>query len=318
MGTPQITARQRRIGFTLVELLVVIGIIALLISILLPSLARARASAVSLDCQARLRTIGQSMFMYGAQYKGMLPMAVNPSMDDTVNPPVARNKTAVGLLSETLGTETWNVNPIFHDKDTIDPEQGAGSFVGDNPYARRVGPYTSHYTPNSRLIPMPASVAGDRYNGTPVGLTFAEAGTKQTAPRNLASIKNSAECAAWWDSSQIRQFAGTGSRRMYAAYPYSDGTGEWAWHGAAGGRFVNYQNVLNGYDASAMVISFNQDADALGTGQSQGGIRFRHMKNTVANILYADGHVGSHMFNVATGKTSMPLRELGANFVPPK
>src|SRR3954471_9103242 len=63
----------RRRGFTLVELLVVIGIIALLISILLPSLAKARRSANSIKCMANLRSIVQAMQIYAAQNNGSIP-----------------------------------------------------------------------------------------------------------------------------------------------------------------------------------------------------------------------------------------------------
>jgi len=64
---------RRKKGFTLVELLVVIGIIALLISILMPALSRVRDQANRVKCMSNLRGILQGIVMYSAENKQALP-----------------------------------------------------------------------------------------------------------------------------------------------------------------------------------------------------------------------------------------------------
>src|SRR5688500_9300534 len=65
------TARRR--AFTLVEPLVVIGIIALLIAMLFPALRKAKDQAVRIDCASNLRQWGVALSAYSAQYKGYFP-----------------------------------------------------------------------------------------------------------------------------------------------------------------------------------------------------------------------------------------------------
>ena len=72
-------------GFTLVELLVVIGIIALLVSILLPTLNRAREAANKAKCLSNLRQLGQGNTMYIAAWNGWAVPGILGNGNDAIN-----------------------------------------------------------------------------------------------------------------------------------------------------------------------------------------------------------------------------------------
>jgi prepilin-type N-terminal cleavage/methylation domain-containing protein/prepilin-type processing-associated H-X9-DG protein len=111
-------ARHPNKAFTLVELLVVIGIIALLISILLPALGRARTRAKSVQCMAQLRNLGQSLVMYAGENRGKLPQHPSnalwlwdialPTRDALVKKGGTRNTLYCPFFAEQNVSDLWD------------------------------------------------------------------------------------------------------------------------------------------------------------------------------------------------------------------
>lgn len=283
-------------AFTLVELLVVIGIIAVLISILLPSLSRARESAKSVTCASNLRQIGAALNIYAAANKGSLPYGY---WSGGSTPSASGDWTT--LLANTMSNRYPNnyadtiAAGLMYNGDSFRGGPRA-MFICPTAIAPEEDGFITHYSCHPRLMP--------NIGSTDAWLLAATGKTATYVPYKIGKIKRGAEIAILWDGAQKPDSGGTGHRQW--------GTNVTA-GGIDNGRFTR-DNYLVRYDlfsASYMrdqaSIDMNISGQPTGSryintdGQTNwGNPRFRHGRNNVCNALHVDGHVGSYGFRTYT------------------
>lgn len=273
---PEPLGRRLNRGFTLVELLVVISIIALLISLLLPALSRAKQDALTVTCLANLRSLGQLTDEYAQNYQSSIPFGESTAE----NWPNQWGQTSWDAL---LFAFNKNIAPT----PAFELAEGVGNTYYPKPdrFPGRPAEYDAMFLCPSSTLPAVPGTGTCSYAANPNFFMPYTRWNNKTYTCRLSQVSSPSQSVAIGDANQVY----ANNHSSFFVFDWQQNTGG-SYVGSAS-KYVDYPDYLvppNGFQPGGTA---NQDF----AGNPYNGLRYRHGND--ANAVFFDGHAASIPMN---------------------